>query len=152
MNVFKFVEVGGVTHYRGSHPKTPEDIERLRSLGVKMILNLRTFPYDPIESREAGERGIYLNVSSMSYFTPPSSQHLKQAVDFIVDNTAKGMSVFIHCHSGVDRTGAVVAAYRALEQHWPVEAALGEMKLMGFHRRYFWWVPLLRSRISFLCH
>lgn len=44
--------------------------------------------------------------------------------------------VLLHCYHGSDRTGASVAMYRIIFEHWSIDQALQEMKHggYGFHR------------------
>jgi hypothetical protein len=45
---------------------------------------------------------------------------------------------FVHCHHGSDRTGMMVAVYRAVVQGWPMDKAIDEMINggFGFHEIY----------------
>lgn len=51
---------------------------------------------------------------------------------------AQQQKVLIHCYHGADRTGASVAMYRIMFEHWPVEQALAEMKYGGFGFHPIW--------------
>lgn len=41
--------------------------------------------------------------------------------------------VYVHCLHGVDRTGAMIAAYRIRRQGWTNHDALAEMEQFGAH-------------------
>ncbi len=53
-----------------------------------------------------------------------------QALTWLRDR--RNLPALITCARGTHRTGAVVAAYRVLLQHWPVRAALAEMERYRF--------------------
>lgn len=46
--------------------------------------------------------------------------------------------VFIHCRSGVDRTGMIVAMYRMTNEGWNANDALAEADRDGMRRTQFW--------------
>lgn len=46
--------------------------------------------------------------------------------------------VLLHCYHGSDRTGASVAMYRIIFEHWPIEQALQEMKHGGYGFHAIW--------------
>lgn len=43
-----------------------------------------------------------------------------------------GKKVFVHCRTGYDRTGMMIAAYRMVEQGWSAAEARKEMERNGF--------------------
>lgn len=67
-------------------------------------------------------------------FRGPSAEALATAALYV--DSAMQVSicaVYVHCLHGNDRTGAVVATYRHLFQHWTKKAALEEARRLGFH-------------------
>ena len=46
--------------------------------------------------------------------------------------------ILIHCYHGSDRTGAAVAMYRIIFQHWRTEDALAEMQHGGYGFHWIW--------------
>jgi protein-tyrosine phosphatase len=44
----------------------------------------------------------------------------------------QGEQVLVHCASGTQRTGGVVAVYRMLVQGWPADRAYAEMQLYDY--------------------
>lgn len=52
--------------------------------------------------------------------------------------------VYVHCQHGSDRTGYLVAVYRIMEQGWPVDDAVREMRAFGYHPIWFQVVAYLR--------
>ena len=53
----------------------------------------------------------------------------------IVDDVEQG-HVFVHCHRGADRTGAMVAFYRIARQGWAAEKAAKEARDIGMRSWY----------------
>lgn len=51
--------------------------------------------------------------------------------------------IYVHCLHGVDRTGFVIAA-RRMAMGWTYDAAVAEMKSIGFHSWYWYWLRALR--------
>ena len=82
----------------------------------------------------SGSRG------SRTYSAPPStrtapgtatpfnrSEAPRQAPGTTAPGYAQPRPVYVHCRSGQNRTGVMVAAYRIIEEGMPVEAAIEEM-------------------------
>jgi len=119
--------------WRGARP-TQEGLATLAQMGAKTIINLEQ---DHDDQPPAGVQYVHL---------PTSSIHCDQVdipalLNAIRDNPKP---VFIHCHSGVDRTGLAVAAYR-LDQGMSAAQAIDE--LHNFHV-HFWWQPFIERRIA----
>jgi protein tyrosine/serine phosphatase len=53
----------------------------------------------------------------------------------LCDADRAGKTVLVHCHSGAQRTGGVIAVYRMLVQKMPPEQALAEMRYYGHDPR-----------------
>jgi tyrosine-protein phosphatase SIW14 len=61
----------------------------------------------------------------------------KEVVKFLkVVADPDNQPVFVHCRRGADRTGCAVAAYRVVEQGWPLDDALAEMHRFRFNPLY----------------
>lgn len=86
-------------------------------------------------------KGLALNI-----IFPPTLYQINKALFFMTD----AVSLYVHCKAGVDRTGVVVAAYRVSNMGWSADDAIKEMKQMGFHWYYYWWLPSIRKRLRFL--
>jgi len=115
--------------YRGAQPTT-EGYKYLAKIGVKTILDLRE---DDERSSEEGQvvtsLGMqYVNVP-MTGLTPPTEAEITKILALLEDGTAG--TVFVHCKSGADRTGAVIAAYRIDHDHWDNSRALKEAMSCG---------------------
>jgi len=126
-NVFKVSD----DLYRSEQPDR-EHLPELRRLGIRAVLNLREYHDDADEIRDDGIAlfRVAMNAGDMD----PAK--LAQAMAII--RTAP-KPILIHCWHGSDRTGAVVASYRMLIQHWEREAAIDEFKHGGFGYHETWY-------------
>jgi len=128
--------------WRGSHPETWHDIMDLYATGIKNILNLESGLYELLqadithETNLAKSHNINFERLKMSYVLPPTYEEMCYALDRLEHNIGP---TFIHCWSGVDRTGAIIAAVRVDFFHWPVDEAMEEMQKMGHHWYLKWW-------------
>jgi protein tyrosine phosphatase (PTP) superfamily phosphohydrolase (DUF442 family) len=133
------VELAGVpnlyrvseTLYRGDQP-SPRGMENLKKLGVKTILNLRSFHSD---RDEIGATGLAYEHIYMKPWHPEE----KDMVRFLkIVNDPKRAPVLVHCQHGADRTGTVIAVYRITVQGWSKAEAIREMTQGGFGFHETW--------------
>ncbi len=128
--------------YRSAQPSST-GMENLRKLGVRTVVNLRTFHTD---RDEIGTTGLnYVRIPMQAWYP-----ERRDAMRFlrIVSDTSR-TPVLVHCQHGADRTGAVVAVYRTAVQGWSKEAALREMTTGGFgHHRVWKNLPLWFRRLD----
>ncbi len=54
----------------------------------------------------------------------PSIEWLKRVVEFIKTQRQAGLTVYVHCHNGVSRSGMVAIAYLMQEHNWTRDEAL----------------------------
>jgi len=114
--------------YRGAQP-TEEGMWELKAMGIKTVVNLRSFHSD---------RGM-IGKTGLDYeHIPMKAWHAEDedVVRFLRIATDKDLTpVFVHCRYGSDRTGMMVALYRIAVQGWSKEDALREMTEgpFGFH-------------------
>ena len=108
------------TLYRGARPSR-EGFARLREMGVKTVVNLRTTQPD----RDwLAELGFNYENRPMTALTPSDEDviwFLRIAID------PQRTPVFVYCNLGSDRTGYMVAMYRVVVEHWDRERAIEEM-------------------------
>ncbi|MHC4460117.1 MAG: fused DSP-PTPase phosphatase/NAD kinase-like protein [Planctomycetota bacterium] len=121
--------------YRGAQP-SGEGMRRLKNLGIKTVVNLRSFHSD---RGEIGDTGLAYEHIYMKTWHPED----KEAVRFlqIVSDTDR-TPVFVHCKRGADRTGTMCAIYRVAIQGWSKSEAIEEMTKGGF-RFYSGWQNLI---------
>ncbi len=108
--------------YRGPRLR---DLNELKSLGIRTILNLENNP-EAISWEEAAAKklGIEIIKMPMSEITRPSPVALRKAVKILEDSGLQ--PVYVHCRRGRDRTGLVVASYKILHDGWTVDRAYHE--------------------------
>lgn len=133
INKFYKIEEG---FYRGGYP-TQEGLRYLKQLGVKTIIDLRKSGIAAVkEERKLAEPlGIkYINIPFGFFKKPPKDEDIKMFLAIV--SSQENRPAFVHCHSGRDRTGMMVAAYRIAAQGWPKEKAYKEARDLGFHPFY----------------
>ena len=111
--------------YRSAQP-TAEGMQELKKMGVKTVVNLRSFHSD---RDEIGETGLgYEHIYMKSW-----NAEDEEVVRFLQIVSDPGRTpVLVHCKRGADRTGAMCAIYRIAVQGWDTEEAIKEMKEGGF--------------------
>ncbi|MBI5767445.1 MAG: dual specificity protein phosphatase family protein [Verrucomicrobia bacterium] len=117
------------------------DTADLQALGIRTLLNLRQYHTD---SADFARAGLTLAAEQMAAGKVSTDQLVAALRKF----RAAPKPVLVHCWHGSDRTGAFVAAYRMVFQHWTPAAAIDELRRggYGFHETAFPnLVPLLES-------
>ena len=114
--------------YRGAQPGE-RDYSSLAAAGVKTVVDLQ----QDGETREqglveaAGMRFFRIGMSDSSWPSPEKTEQFLK----IVNNPAN-QPVFVHCHGGRHRSGAMTAIYRMTHDGWNADRAYEEMKQYGF--------------------
>jgi len=116
--------------YRGGQPNQ-NGLNKLKSLGIKTIVSLRG------ENEKTLQEGELVKSLGMNFYNLPMSIYQRpsdeQVLDFLeIVLTRDNQPVFIHCTSGRDRTGAIVAMYRVLVSDLTIKQAYKEAKSLGF--------------------
>jgi tyrosine-protein phosphatase SIW14 len=118
--------------YRGAQPQQ-RDIVDLAALGVKSVIDLQ----QEGESREQG----WVETAGMKFFrvglsdqSSPSPENAEQFLKLV--NDPANQPVFIHCHGGRHRAGAMTAIYRMTQDGWDADRAYAEMKSYEFERGF----------------
>ncbi len=117
--------------YRSAQPSAA-GMKNLKAMGIKTIVNLRSFHSD---RDEIGNTELaYEHISMKAWHAEE-----EDAVTFlqIVTNPKSG-PVLVHCQHGADRTGTMCAVYRVAVQGWSKEEALKEMMEGGFGFHGIW--------------
>lgn len=120
---------------RGAQP-TAQDLQLLKSAGVRTIVNLRN---EPIliqqEAQQARALGLtYVNIP-LDVFNPPTEAQVRQFISCV--SGSKTQPVFVHCLHGQDRTGTMVAMYRIDREGWAADQAYQEMLQDGYRPMFF---------------
>ena len=127
------------------HQSSDEGFQYLAKLGVKNIIDLR----EADERSAAEERAVtaagmrYINVP-MTGLTAPTEAEIARILTLLEDNSAG--PAFVHCKQGVDRTGAVIAAYHIDQDNWENARALADAKA---HRMSFFQFPRQQYILGF---
>ena len=117
--------------YRGAQPED-EGFPVLKTMGIRTVLNLRTWHSDRSECREVGLDYVKISVQ-------PWEAEEEEVVDFLrVVMNPDRQPVFVHCKHGADRTGMMTAVYRIIVQDWSKEEAIKEMTEGGYGYHKIW--------------
>ena len=115
--------------YRGDQPSA-QGMQNLKDLGLKTIINLRSFHSD---RDEIGDTGLaYEHITMKAWH--PEEEDVVRFLKIVTD--PKRAPVLVHCQHGADRTGTMIAVYRIAVQGWSKDEAIREMTEggFGFHR------------------
>lgn len=115
------------TLYRGAQP-TQRGFQKLAEMGISIVVDLR-------ERGRKGERQQVTKLGMRFVAIPwncfhPKDIDMARFLKLLRDN--RGKKVFVHCQTGDDRTGMMIAAYRMAEQGWTAKEAMKEMESYGF--------------------
>ena len=127
--------------FRGAQPDL-EGFKYLRDLGVRTIINLRLAKdAERLHEREIveslGMKYVNIPIEDGNFFTrsrripPEAIQSFFQTIDAPESGT-----VFVHCHRGADRTGALVSFYRIVRHNWDSARAYAEARQIGMRSWY----------------
>lgn len=102
--------------YRGSRPNGTADLDQLWEKGIRTIISLEEgwgtiFGWRKEAELWRARGGVWLQVKLSSVVAPTRGQ--LEAIYCLIFAHFQTAGVFVHCYSGVDRTGIVCA-------HWDV--------------------------------
>jgi protein tyrosine/serine phosphatase len=122
--------------YRSAQPREGA-IKRLHELGFNTIINLRgASARTRAQETEARALGLnYFNLSLPNWGRPKDAR-VARILEIIT--APESGRVLIHCRSGVDRTGMIVAIHRMQNEGWTSRDALAEAEHNGMRRIQFW--------------
>lgn len=119
------------TLYRSAQP-TAIGMQNLKAMGIKTVINLRSFHSDRDEL--AGTDLSYEHLTMKAWHP-----EYKEAVRFLeIVTDPDNAPVLVHCQHGADRTGTMCAIYRITVQGWSKENAIKEMTGGGFNFHDIW--------------
>jgi len=117
--------------YRGAQP-TAKGMTELHAMGIKTILNLRSFHSDHHLASSGDLKLARLHMK-------PWHAEDEDVVAFLkIVSDTNNLPLFVHCQRGADRTGMICAMYRIVYCGWTKDAAIQEMKEGGFHFNPGW--------------
>ena len=128
--------------YRSGQPDD-EGMRALAAAGVRTVLSLRDWHDD---ADEAAGTTLVLQREAMSAGKLEDAA-MRRALAVL--RTAE-KPIVVHCWHGSDRTGAVIALYRIVEQGWTQAAAIDEMKHgdFGLHDNWYPNIELWLTQID----
>ena len=117
--------------YRGAQP-THEGMRELKSMGVRTVVNLRSFHSDRDELKGLELRYEHIFMKAWH----PEREEVVRFLKIVAD--PGNCPAFVHCKHGADRTGLMCAIYRVAMQGWSREDAAEEMVKGGFGHHTVW--------------
>lgn len=128
------------TLYRGAQP-TRQGFQKLAEMGISIVVDLR-------ERGRKGEGQLVTKLGMRFVALPwncfhPTDADMARFLQLLRDN--RGKKIFVHCQTGDDRTGMMIAAYRIAEQGWTAKEAMMEMEAYGFTSIHHTYCPRLAS-------
>jgi protein tyrosine phosphatase (PTP) superfamily phosphohydrolase (DUF442 family) len=124
--------------YRGAQP-TAEGMRQLKAMGIKSVVNLRSFHSDKDELAGTGLKGF-------RFETKPWHAEEEDVVAFLkIVTDTNNLPVFVHCQRGADRTGTMCAMYRIAVCGWTKPQAIDELKNGGYA-----FSPVWRNLVAFI--
>jgi tyrosine-protein phosphatase SIW14 len=115
-------------YYRGAQPGG-RDYKDLASMGIKTVIDLQASG-NKDEADQVRKAGMRFYRIPMSDHSRPSDSAVQQFLQLV--NDPANLPVFVHCHGGRHRTGAMTAVYRMTHDGWNASQAFNEMKQYDF--------------------
>ena len=122
----------------GSHRPTKQELEVYKSTGINTIVCLQTcddvetigsgdYPlYSPVEAREIGVDFMHIPVLDQM---PPLDDQFEAFVTLAME---PGRRTVVHCHSGIGRTGCMLAAYLAVAYDLAPSEAISRLRAIYY--------------------
>jgi protein tyrosine/serine phosphatase len=123
--LYNFGTVAEGRVYRSAQPSPWMLRWAVANHGVRTLVNLRGRT-PGFESHFAAQRGLRLFSFDLSASRPPTDEDVERFLDIL--GNPEHYPILVHCRSGVDRTGYMLALYRMSEEGWSKEQALAEMR------------------------
>lgn len=118
--------------YRGSQPTSQAFVD---SIGLKPPCVLYRLSKDGEGGISFADESLWAHTSGCAFipvnmvsYPFPSETGLRQAADQIQSSLNKGVSVYVHCMRGKDRTGGVIATWQLLYTNLPLSTVLDQRK------------------------
>jgi protein tyrosine phosphatase (PTP) superfamily phosphohydrolase (DUF442 family) len=105
--------------YRGGQP-TRKDLEALRELGVRTVINLRREDRDAWRQEEANARELGMKFLHFPFYGVFGADDL--FLQGIIEQMKQG-NVYVHCKHGRDRTSLLISLYRVIVEDWEPKVA-----------------------------
>lgn len=127
------------TIFRGPRPLS---LALLRQQGITLVIDLQSGAENlltdtPYEFEDPDDFGMQVINFKWSNIWPPTAY---QVLAFLsVMHISRDKNIYIHCHSGVDRTGFAAAIIRMRLCGFAFKTAHDEFVSMGRHWWFWWW-------------
>lgn len=121
------------TVFRSEQPNH-DFIPQLKKYNINNIINLRHTNDDINILQNQGFNLKHLPIRTWKI----NREDLLKVMLSIREAEQRGEKVLIHCYHGADRTGASIAMYRIIFEHWTIEQATQEMKHGGYGFHAIW--------------
>jgi protein tyrosine phosphatase (PTP) superfamily phosphohydrolase (DUF442 family) len=126
--------------YRGGQPDE-KGFAFLKEQGVQTVINLRAEDDEGPLVKKLGMKYFHIPIRLVFPWSKiPEAAILKY---FELVNNPENYPIFVHCRRGADRTGALAALYRIVNQDWQSDRAWSEARDIGLH----WWYRGLKSQV-----
>ncbi len=117
--------------YRGAQP-TAAGMRQLKAMGIKTVINLRSFHSDRDEIDDTGLAYEHIDMKTWH----PEKKEVVRFLQIVTDDSHT--PAYVHCQHGADRTGVMCAVYRVAICGWTKEEAISEMTKGGFGYHRIW--------------
>ena len=114
--------------FRGAQPRE-RDFAELAAAGIKTVIDLQQ-DGEAHEQQLVEAAGMKFYRIGLSDSTWPSPEKSAQFLKLV--NDPANQPVFVHCHGGKHRAGAMTAIYRITHDGWNADRAYEEMKQYNF--------------------
>jgi tyrosine-protein phosphatase SIW14 len=119
---------------RGGEPGE-DGLRYLHGRGFRTIVSFLPSSAESAFVVQSGMQYVHIPMHSGIFFADaPTDEQVHQFLSVVTDTTL--YPIFIHCHAGKDRTGAMSAIYRMQACGWTKDEAVEEMMAFGFSGRY----------------
>lgn len=114
--------------YRGAQPRE-RDFAELAAAGIKTVIDLQQDgeAHEQQLVEAAGMKFYRIGLSDSSWPSPEKTAKFLKLV-----NDPANQPVFVHCHGGKHRAGAMTAIYRITHDGWNADRAYEEMRQYNF--------------------
>jgi len=122
----------------GSHPRTIDDIERLRrEAGITAVLNIHTDDDMRAVSLDWAPLQAYYRTCPIVLRRSPMIEEqvelrakLSQCIEVLNELLAEGHTVYLHCTAGIGRAPTVAIGYLHTCLGWELDEAIDHVKLL----------------------
>lgn len=135
--------------FRGPRPKPQELIDNKIACAITLESGVyEDFHFDVYEDMPMNGPIKKIKIPC-SDFTPPNAKQVQSFLTIVAQYTKlEERNVLVHCLTGKDRTGFMIAVYRMQVQSWTFEKAHAEWVELGRHIWYFWWKYKLKTWVK----